>query len=131
MPPWCRSEKRLAWLGLTFIILTSALSLGSEHSIPTAVENSWSRARLPSELFNLLRLAMLQQATLTSLEALPGGEGIMPQARATPRVLRFTSFLPQPVHQPLERSDVEIPGPPAEPPDSCFPSLSAASCTSD
>lgn len=59
MPPWCRSEKSLAWLGLTFIILKSALSLGYEHSIakgfPTAAENSWSGARLPSEPFNLLK----------------------------------------------------------------------------
>lgn len=106
----------------------SAPGLGSEHSIakgfPTATENSWSRARLPPKPFNLLRwllrlavrLAMLQGGIPVSLEVLPGGGGIMPQARAAPRLLWLTALLQQPMNQALERSHVEIQGPPADPP---------------
>jgi len=89
----------------------SALGLGSEHSIakgfPTAAEKSWRRARLPSEPFSLLKwllhfavgLAMLQGAIPMSVEALPGGAGIVPQARATLRLLWLTALLQQPMHQ--------------------------------
>lgn len=91
MFPWSRTEKSLAWLGLIFTIHISAVSIGSEHSIAkgflTAAENSWSRARLPTKLFNILRwllhlavrLEMLQGVIQMSLEALPGGGGVMPR----------------------------------------------------
>lgn len=60
---------------------------------------------------------MLQGGIPVSLEVSPGGGGgIMPQARAAPRLLWLTALLQQPMNKALERSHVGVQGPPADPP---------------